>query len=200
MVGWAQIPPEQEESKKRHFGVGQESLGPRGFVSINNSQCYCRGRVGACGGRERGSGRASVWAKESDVLQGWSRLWRPGRGADVFQWPVRDGETSRRQRQRNRRLADSTGNTERFGRAAVVGTGAGGAFTWWNRRRVDERGSRAEQEAVEQGGSAEDKRLQIEDKAHDLEGLRPGQGRRPLARMGLDRWKRCDWSGRLCVC
>lgn len=49
-------------------------------------------------------------------------------------------------------------------------------MTWWNRRRVDERGSRAEQEAVDQGGPAEDKRLQIEDKAHDLEGLRPGQG------------------------
>lgn len=57
-----------------------------------------------------------------------------------------------------------------------------------------------EQEAVEQGGPAEDKRLQIEDKAHDLEGLRPGQGIGPLARMGLDRWKRCDWPGRLCVC
>lgn len=65
---------------------------------------------------------------------------------------------------------------------------------------MDERGSRGEQEAVEQGGSAEDKRLQIEDKAHDLEGLRPGQGTGPLERMGLDRWKRCDWPGRLCVC
>lgn len=82
----------------------------------------------------------------------------------------------------------------------MVDTGSGGCFTWWNRRRADERGSRAEQEAVEQGGSAEDKRLQIEDKAHDLEGLRPGQGTGPLARMGLDRWKRCDWPGRLCVC
>lgn len=85
----------------------------------------------------------------------------------------------------------------------VVGHGLRGGmmgFTWWNRRRVDERGSRGEQEAVEQGGPAEDKRLQIEDKAHDLEGLRPGQGTGPLARMGLDRWKRCDWPGRLCVC
>lgn len=76
----------------------------------------------------------------------------------------------------------------------------GGCLTWWNRRRVDERGSRAEQEAVDSGGRAEDKRLQIEDKAHDLEGLRPGQGTGPLARMGLDRWKRFDWPGRLCVC
>lgn len=64
----------------------------------------------------------------------------------------------------------------------------------------DSQTARAEQEAVEQGGPAEDKRLQIEDKAHDLEGLRPGQGIGPLARMGLDRWKRCDWPGRLCVC
>lgn len=92
-----------------------------------------------------------------------------------------------------------TGRGERFGRAGG-GDGPRGSFTWWNRRRVDERGSRAEQEAVEQGGPAEDKRLQIEDKAHDLEGLRPGQGTGPLARMGLERWKRCDWPGRLCVC
>lgn len=94
-----------------------------------------------------------------------------------------------------------TGRVERFGLAVGGGHGLpGGCSTWWNRRRVDERGSRAEQEAVDQGGPAEDKRLQIEDKAHDLEGLRPGQGTGPLARMGLDRWKKCDWPGRLCVC
>lgn len=105
--------------------------------------------------------------------------------------------------------ADRQSRALRSRSSAVGGGGSGGrtrapgwmmGFTWWNRRRVDERGSRGEQEAVEQGGPAEDKRLQIEDKAHDLEGLRPGQGTGPLARMGLDRWKRCDWPGRLCVC
>lgn len=49
-------------------------------------------------------------------------------------------------------------------------------------------------------GRQRDKRLQIEDKAHDLEGLRPRQGIGPLARMGLDGCKRCDWPRRLCVC
>lgn len=36
--------------KKDTLGVGQGSLGPRGFLSTNNSQCYCRGRAGACVG------------------------------------------------------------------------------------------------------------------------------------------------------
>lgn len=104
-MGYKFHPDRGFKKKSRHFGVGQGSLGPRGFLSTNNRQCYCRGRAGACvsvGAGEGVGARVSVrvWAKESDVLQGWSRLWRPGRGAGVFQWPARDGETSRRQRQR----------------------------------------------------------------------------------------------------
>lgn len=48
------IRPRQGQTKKDTLGVGQGSLGPRGFLTTNNSQCYCRGRAGACAGRMRG--------------------------------------------------------------------------------------------------------------------------------------------------
>lgn len=66
-VGWLdgyQLPPDKKQ--KTPWGVGQGSLGPRGFLSTNNSQCYCRGRAGACAGVDLGVGaRVSVrvWAK-----------------------------------------------------------------------------------------------------------------------------------------
>lgn len=64
-----------------------------------------------------------MWAKESDVLQGWSRLWRPGRGADVFQWPARDGRDKQTAAAETRRL---TGRVERFGLAVGGGHGLRG--------------------------------------------------------------------------
>lgn len=192
--GWmGTIPPE-----KRHFcggpGIAWTSWL---FCRLITASVICCGCAGACVGagvsvsvRASERGRKKVMCSKGgrgfgSEAQGVARLPMACQGQ-------RDKQTAAPETHRQRE------RVERFARA-VVETASGG-LTWWNRRRLDQRGSRAEQEAVEQGGSAEDKRLQIEDKAHDLEGLRPGQGIRPLARMGLDRWKRCDWPGRLCVC